>query len=151
AGVVEGVYALQILHKLGFQDFKKVVLLIETSEERGSPGTRALITRLPKDADVELNLEPGDNPDSITVWRKGSTTFYINVKGRAAHSGIAPQDGRNAAVELLHQAQGLEVFPHSGEGLTVNLTVIHAGTRNNIIPEDAKAEINVRVREVADL
>jgi glutamate carboxypeptidase len=150
-GVVEGVYALQILHKLGFQDFKNIVFLIETSEERGSTGTRALIKKLLADADVELNLEPGDDPDSITVWRKGSTTFYINVKGRAAHSGIAPQEGRNAATELMHQLQGIEVFPHYGEGLTVNLTVMHAGTRSNIIPEDAQAQLNVRVRDVADL
>ena len=40
-GVVQGVYALKILHDLGFKDFKQIVYLIETSEERGSPGTRA--------------------------------------------------------------------------------------------------------------
>src|SRR5579862_4469329 len=94
-GVVEGVYALQILHDLGFKDFKQIAFLIETSEERGSTGTQALIGRLLKDADVELNLEPGDTPDVLTVWRKGSTTFHIQVKGRAAHAGIAPQEGRN--------------------------------------------------------
>jgi len=42
-GVVEGVYALQILHDLGFKDFKQVVFLIETSEEQGSTGTQALM------------------------------------------------------------------------------------------------------------
>jgi glutamate carboxypeptidase len=149
-GVVEGMYALQILHDLGFRNFAKVVFLMETSEERGSPGTRALIGKLLKDADVELNLEPGDAPDTLTVWRKGSNTFRIDVKGRAAHAGVAPQDGRNAALELIHQISGLEVFPKSGEGLTVNLTVMHAGTRANIIPEDASAQINVRVRDKAD-
>jgi glutamate carboxypeptidase len=149
-GVIEGVYALQILHDLGFQDFRKIVFLMETSEERGSPGTRALISQLLKDSDVELNLEPGDVPDTLTVWRKGSTNFRIDVKGRAAHAGVAPQDGRNAAVELVHQISGLDVFPKSGSGLTVNLTVMHAGTRPNIIPEDAWAQINVRVRDKAD-
>ena len=149
-GVVEGVYALQILHDLGFRNFGKIVFLIETSEERGSPGTRALIGRLLKDADVELNLEPGDPPDTLTVWRKGSDTFRIDVKGRAAHAGVAPQDGRNAALELIHQISGLKVFPQSGEGLTANLTVMQAGTRANIIPEDATAQVNVRVRDKAD-
>ena len=149
-GVVEGVYALQILHDLGFKDFKQIVYLIETSEERGSPGTRALIARLIGDADVELNMEPGDLPDVLTVWRKGSTVFHIDVKGRAAHAGIAPQEGRNAAVELIHQIQGLDVFPKNGDGLTANLTVMSAGTRNNIIPEDASALFSVRVREKAD-
>jgi len=149
-GVVEGVYALKILHDLGFTSFGKIVFLMETSEERGSPGTRALIGRLLKDADVELNLEPGDLPDVLTVWRKGSTNFRIEVKGRAAHAGVAPQDGRNAALELIHQLSGLDVFPKSGDGLTANLTVMQAGTRANIIPEDAWAQVNVRVRDKAD-
>ncbi len=149
-GVVEGIYAVQILHDLNFTDFKKIVILMETSEETGSPGTQALIAKLLADADVELNLEPGDEPDMVTVWRKGSAGFHIDVKGRAAHAGIAPQDGRNAALELIHQISGLEVFPSSGDGLTVNLTVMHAGTRANIIPEDASAQVNVRARDTAD-
>src|SRR5579872_470012 len=149
-GVIEGLCALEILHDLGFTNFSKIVFLMETSEERGSPGTRALIGRLLKDADVELNLEPGDLPDTLTVWRKGSTTFRIDVKGRAAHAGVAPQDGRNAALELIHQISGLGVFPQSGDGLTANLTVMQAGTRANIIPEDASAQVNVRVRDKAD-
>jgi glutamate carboxypeptidase len=149
-GVIEGLYALQILHDLGFKDFGRITFLIETSEERGSPGTKALIKRLVADADVELNLEPGDPPDLLTVWRKGSTTFHIEVKGRAAHAGVAPQEGRNAAVELIHQVQADDVFPKSGEGLTANLTLIDAGSRENIIPEHASAAINVRVRDKTD-
>ncbi len=151
-GVVEGVYALTLLHDLDFQDFGQIVFLIETSEERGSTGTQGLIARLAKDADVELNLEPGDTPDVLTVWRKSAVTFRIVVKGRAAHAGMAPQDGRNAATELLHQLQLFDgAFPKSGEGLTANLTILKAGTRANIIPDYAEAQINVRVRDLADL
>ncbi|HEY3812730.1 MAG TPA: glutamate carboxypeptidase [Caulobacteraceae bacterium] len=148
-GVVEGVYALKILHDLGFKDYAKITFLMETSEERGSPGTQGLIKKLLTDADVEFNLEPGDPPDALTVWRKGSATFHIDVKGRAAHAGIAPQDGRNAIQELIHQIKGLDVFPTSGPGTTVNVDVISGGTRNNIIPDVARAEVNVRVRDQA--
>jgi glutamate carboxypeptidase len=149
-GVIEGLYALQILRDLGFKDFGQITFLIETSEERGSPGTQPLIKRLVKEADVELNLEPGDPPDLLTVWRKGSTTFHIDVKGRAAHAGNAPQDGRNAAHELIHQVQADDMFPRTGEGITANLTLMDAGSRENIIPEAASAAINVRVRDKAD-
>ncbi len=149
-GVIEGVYALQILHDLGFKDFKQIVFLIETSEERGSPGTRKLIEKLVRDADVELNLEPGDTPDVMTVWRKGGSTYTIDITGRAAHAGIAPQEGRNAATELIHQIQLDDVFPKSGDGLTANLTILQAGSRGNIIPDHASAQINVRVRDKAD-
>jgi glutamate carboxypeptidase len=147
-GDVEGVYALKILHDLGYKNYAKITLLIETSEERGSPGTRALIEKLVKESDVELNLEPGDPPDALTVWRKGSRTFHIDVTGRAAHAGMAPQEGRNAALELIHQIDGLKAFPQTGDGTTVNLTIMQAGSRNNIIPEHAEAQVNVRVRKL---
>jgi glutamate carboxypeptidase len=150
-GVVEGVYALQILHDLGFKDFKQITFLIETSEERGSPGAQNLIKQLSSQADVELNLEPGDTPDVMTVWRKGAVNVHVDVKGRAAHAGIAPQEGRNAATELIHQVQADEVFPKSGDGITFNLTTMKAGTRENIIPEEASAGWSLRIRERSDL
>jgi len=149
-GVVEGLYALKLLHDLGFKNFAKITFLMETSEERGSPGTKKLIQKLLAGSHVELNLEPGDPPDVITVWRKGSATFHIDVKGKAAHAGVNPQDGRNAAVELMHQLLKLETLPHSGSGVTVNTTVIRAGERANIIPDSASAQVNVRVRKVTD-
>ncbi len=146
-GVVEGIFAIQLLRDMGFKDFGQITFLVETSEERGSPGTRKLIDRLVHDADVELNLEPGDAPDVMTVWRKGSTAFKIDVKGRPAHAGVAPQEGRNAALELIHQLQGADGLPKTGDGLTANVTLMSAGSRYNIIPEDASATINVRLRE----
>jgi len=149
-GVVEGLYTLKLLHDLGFNNFARITFLIETSEERGSPGTKNLIRKLLADSDVELNLEPGDPPDVITVWRKGSATFHVDVKGKAAHAGVNPQDGRNAAVELMHQLLKLETLPHSGPGVTVNTTVIRAGERANIIPDAASAQVNVRVRKASD-
>jgi glutamate carboxypeptidase len=149
-GVVEGLMAIGLLRAAGFRDFKSITFLIESSEERGSPGTKALISRLLAEADVELNLEPGDPPDAVTVWRKGSAVFHIAVKGRAAHAGVAPQDGRNAAVELIHQIEADDVFPKSGAGVTANLTLMSAGARANIIPENAEAQINVRVRDRAE-
>jgi glutamate carboxypeptidase len=78
-GVVTALTALKILHDLGDRDYRRITLLVETSEERGSPGTRHLIDSLVRDADVELNMEPGDAPDVITAWRKGSATYTIAV------------------------------------------------------------------------
>jgi len=116
-------------------------------DERGSPGSTKLIKRLAREHDVEFNMEPGDPPDALTVWRKGSANIRIQVKGRAAHAGMAPQDGRNAAVELTHQVSALQgAFPTSGSGITVNLTVLRAGDRANIIPDEAEATLNVRYR-----
>ncbi|MEP6884418.1 MAG: glutamate carboxypeptidase [Gammaproteobacteria bacterium] len=151
AGVINAVMALKILHDLGFKNYGTITLLLDDSEERGSPGSRKLIASLVKQHDVELNMEPGDPPDALTVWRKGSTSIHMQVRGRAAHAGMAPQDGRNAAVELVHQLSALEgAFPHSGAGTTVNLTILKSGERNNIIPDLAEAILNVRYRTAED-
>jgi glutamate carboxypeptidase len=151
AGVVNAITALKILHDLGFKNYATITLLLDDSEERGSPGSRQLIATLVKQHNVEFNMEPGDPPDALTVWRKGSAGIRIQVKGRAAHAGMAPQDGRNAAVELVHQLSALEgAFPHSGDRTTVNLTVLKSGERNNIIPDSAEATLNVRFRKPED-
>ena len=150
-GVAEAVSALGLLRRLGTDDYGRITLLAEAGEETGSPAARHLIDRLSREADVELNMEPGDAPDAVTVWRKGSTTYTITVHGRAAHAGVDPQDGRNAAVELIHQLQTVADMPHEGDGLTVNLTTLKAGDRVNVIPDLAVANVNVRVRDGTQL
>jgi glutamate carboxypeptidase len=148
AGVVNAITALKVLHDMRFKNFATITLLLDDSEERGSPGSTQLIKTLARQHDVEFNMEPGDPPDALTVWRKGSAGIRIQVKGRAAHAGMAPQDGRNAALELIHQISGIDgAFPHSGPGITVNLTVLRAGERTNIIPDLAEATVNVRFRK----
>jgi glutamate carboxypeptidase len=148
AGVVNAFTALKILHDLGFKNFATITFLLDDSEERGSPGSTKLIKRLAREHDVEFNMEPGDPPDALTVWRKGAGSIRIQVTGRAAHAGMAPQNGRNAAVELMHQLSALQgAFPTSGSGITVNLTVLRAGERANIIPDQAEATLNVRYRK----
>ena len=148
AGVVNAMMALKILHDMGFKNFATITVLIETSEERGSSGTQKLIRALAVQHDVEFNMEPGDAPDVITVWRKGSSNVQIQVKGRAAHAGVAPQDGRNAATELIHQIDSIkDAAPLSGDGPTLNLTVLKAGERSNIIPDAAEATFSLRIRK----
>jgi glutamate carboxypeptidase len=150
-GVVNAVTALKILHDLGFKAYATITLLLDDSEELGSPGSTELIKTLARQNDVEFNMEPGDPPDALTVWRKGAGDISIEVRGRSAHAGMVPQNGRNAAAELVHQLAGLEgEFPHTGDGPTVNLTVLKAGTRNNIIPDLAEATLDVRFRKLED-
>jgi glutamate carboxypeptidase len=64
---------------------------------------------------------------------------------------MVPENGRNAAIELVHQLAALEgAFPHTGIGTTVNLTVIKASDRTNIIPAFAEATLDVRFRKLED-
>jgi glutamate carboxypeptidase len=150
-GVVNAVVALEILHELGFKDYATMTLMLDGSEEFGSPGSTELIKTLARQSDVELNMEPGDPPDALTVWRKGGGDIVVEVRGRAAHAGMVPENGRNAAAELVHQLGVLQgLFPQSGTGTTVNLTGIKAGDRTNIIPDYAEATFDVRFRKLED-
>jgi glutamate carboxypeptidase len=148
AGDVAALTALKILHDLNFKDYAAITLLLDSSEERGSPSCTNLIKKLSAESDVEFNMEPGDAPDVVTVWRKGAGDIVIHVEGRAAHAGMVPQNGRNAAMELIHQINALGAsFPTSGDGVTANLTLIKAGSRANIIPDSAEATLDVRFRK----
>lgn len=150
-GDVNAVTALQILHRLGFKDYATITLMLDGSEELGSPGSTKLIETLARQSEVEFNMEPGDPPDALTVWRKGAGDIIVRVQGRAAHAGMVPQNGRNAAMELVHQIGALQgKFPQSGDGTTVNLTLIRAGDRTNIIPDLAEATFDVRFRNPGD-
>ena len=144
-GVVVGLYAMRILQKLDFKRYGQVTLLLNTNEETGSKGTRALIEREARRHDVTLNLEPGRPADGLVVWRKGSATAEIEVKGKAAHAGVAPESGRNAAAELAHQVLQLGKLGDSAKQTTFNVTVLKAGDATNVIPDHAVAYADVRV------
>ena len=144
-GVIAGLYALKILKKIGFQDYGQITFLLDTNEETGSVGTSALIERIAKQHDVALNLEPGRPADGLVVERKGSATALLEVKGRAAHAGVAPEDGRNAAMEVAHQVLQLSKTADAAKKTTVNFTVITANGATNVIPNAASAKADVRV------
>ena len=99
---------------------------------------------MPREHDVTLNLEGGRTGDGITIWRKGSGTIRVEVKGRASHAGASPELGRNAAMELAHQMLQLSKLANAEKGTTINFTVVHAGDRKNVIPDYAVADADIR-------
>jgi glutamate carboxypeptidase len=94
AGIVVALSVLKILDDLKFKDYARLTLMLNTNEETGSRGSRALIEKLAREHDVTLNLESGRVGDGITIWRKGSGTINVEVEGRASHAGGAPELGR---------------------------------------------------------
>ena len=143
-GIVVALTALKILDDLKFKNYAKLTLLLTSNEETGSRGSRLLIEQLAREHDVTLNLEGGRPGDGVVIWRKGSGTVTVEVKGRAAHAA-APQAGRNAAMELAHQILQLSKLADPQKGTTINFTVLKAGDRKNVIPDHAVAEGDIRV------
>jgi len=143
-GIVAGIYALKVLKDQGFKDYAQITFLLDASEETGSDAASELIRQTAKAHDVTLNLEPGRPADGLVVWRKGSATALVEVKGKAAHAGVAPELGRNAAMEAAHQILQLGKLGDAEKKTTINFTVIKAGDRTNVIPDQAMAKADVR-------
>lgn len=143
-GIVAGIYALKVLDNLKFKDYAQITFLLDASEETGSEIATDLIKKTAKAHDVTLNLEPGRPADGLVVWRKGSATALVEVKGKAAHAGVAPELGRNAAMEAAHQILQLGKLGDEAKKTTINFTVLKAGDRTNVIPDQATAKADVR-------
>jgi glutamate carboxypeptidase len=150
-GIVIALYALKTLQALGLSPRRKVVCLVTSDEEIGSPTSRALIEAEALRSDTVLVLEPGVGPHgSLKTWRKGVGRFILTVTGRASHAGADPDRGRSAIVELSHQVLRLHALNDAALGTTVNVGIINGGTRANVVAAEARAEIDVRVMTLAE-
>jgi glutamate carboxypeptidase len=144
SGVATAVCALSILQQLHWTDYAQIKLLLNSNEETGSGGSRDLIRSLAKQSDAAINLERGVPPDGVLVSRKGSAILTIEITGRAAHSGLEPEKGRNAAIEAAHQALQLGQLANAEKQTTVNVTVLEGGEAINVIPAHATVKADVR-------
>jgi len=144
-GIVMALTALKIVQQLHFQDYGRITLLLNTNEETGSTGSRALIEQLAREHDVTFNLEPGRVADGLVIWRKGSGEVTVDIKGKAAHAGVAPDSGRNALMEAAHQMLQLSKLGDPAKQTTINFTVLKTGEATNVIPDHVLAYADVRV------
>ena len=127
-----------------------VTQLYVSDEEIGSPTSRALIEAEGRKAKYVLVTEPARDGGKIVTGRKGVARFEIFVKGVPAHAGTRPEDGRSAIRELANIIQTLEAMNDITRGVTVNVGVVRGGTKPNVIPEEAYAEVDMRVPTIAD-
>lgn len=81
-------------------------------------------------------LAPGGAGEAVVVRRKAATTIDVTATGRSAHSGAAPDDGRNALLALAAVAQLLAARhdPLGPGHLTVVPTLMRAGEGLNVVP-----------------
>jgi glutamate carboxypeptidase len=124
--------------------------LYVSDEEIGSPTSRALIEAQGRKAKYVLVTEPARDGGKIVTSRKGVARFEVFIKGVPSHAGTRPADGRSAIRELANIIQTLEAMNDLGRGVTVNVGVVKGGTKPNVIPEEAYAEVDMRVPTLAD-
>lgn len=147
AGLVQGLYALAALAAHTRPEERPPVILLCTSDEEvGSERSRARIEEEARASRAVLVLEPAMGPEgALKTWRKGVGDFRVEVRGRSAHAGGDHAAGRNAIVELARHILELERLTDYERGTTVNVGVVSGGTRSNVVPEFAAAEVDFRV------
>jgi glutamate carboxypeptidase len=143
-GLVVGLYALTALQALGLAPAHRLVFLLNSDEECGSPSSRRHIEEEARRSDFVLVLEPS-REDALVTWRKGVGRFELEIHGLASHSGAAHERGVSAVKELAHQILRLERLTDYKRGTTVNVGVVQGGSKVNVRPASAWAEIDLRV------
>ena len=145
----KGIIAAQIFaaKRLRAEDISEVGLLFTVDEEMASAGAqRANNHSRARECRYLINGEPTDN--KLAVGTKGSLRLTISTDGRAAHSAY-PEQGESAIERLLDVLDSIrhrdwprdETFGET----TCNIGVIAGGTRPNIVPADAHANLQIRL------
>ena len=122
-------------------------VMINADEETGSLSSNALIAQLAKGKLAALTYEPALPDGSMARARPGSGNYAVVIRGKSAHAGRNPQDGRNALVAASDLALRLAALVR--DGLTVNPARIEGGAPNNTVPDLAILHFNMRPRTPA--
>ncbi|MGI8909997.1 MAG: amidohydrolase [Rubrobacteraceae bacterium] len=129
----------------------RFTLLFQPSEE-GSRGAVAMAERgWLDDADYFLAGHLGTSVNELgtvaatTAGFLPTTKLDVRFRGRAAHAGGEPQEGRNALLAAVAAALHLHAISRHGDGETrVNVGTLTAGTGRNVIPDRAEMQIETR-------
>jgi acetylornithine deacetylase len=145
----KGIIAAQIFagENLRAQGYQDIGLLFTVDEEMASLGAQVANTHWAAEhCRFLINGEPTDN--KLASGSKGSMRLKIRTKGKSAHSAY-PEAGDSAIellLEVLQKMRSVE-WPHDeffGE-TTCNIGVISGGTRPNVIPAEASADLQIRL------
>lgn len=117
-------------------------VVINSDEETGSFSSATLLASAAQGKVAALTYEPALADGTLAGARGGTGNFSIVVRGRSAHAGRNPDDGRNAIVAAADIAVRLAKV--RGPRLAVNPARIEGGGPNNVVPDLAILRINFR-------
>jgi glutamate carboxypeptidase len=144
------VLALGVLRALAQRtsDFAEVALLMVTDEEwRSAPFAHVDAFA---DWDACLCFEAGQmtpaGDEAVIVRRKAAATLRIVATGLSAHSGSAPERGRNALLALATASHAVAAAndPHGDDHLTAVPTIVHSGEAFNVVPASGELFCDLR-------
>lgn len=144
-GIVQAIHGVA-----GLPDRSGIEILITADEEIGSGASRELIIERAVACGTVLVFEPSADGGAFKTARKGTGTFEVLIRGRAAHAGLEPEKGINSLVEASHQVLRITEFGDAARGTTVTPTVSSSGTADNVVPAEARVLVDCRVAEIPE-
>jgi len=155
--MIHALAALQDLHKNWHKEsparelLRPVTVLLVSDEEIGSDSSRAITEALARRAAAVLVLEPSyGRHGAAKTARKGVGEYVIKITGKASHAGLDFEEGINAIRELARQIEKISKFTELTKGLTVNVGIVTGGSRTNVVPAEATAQVDVRIARLKD-
>ena len=149
AGVVMALAAMKLVHEVDAD--RPVVLLLSGDEETGSRHSRELIEEIATECRAVFVLEPAQGPQgAYKTARKGVGQFRLEITGVPSHSGVDFGAGHSAVRELAWQIEQISGLTDLERGTTLNVGVVGGGTQSNVVAAAAWADIDLRVKTVAD-
>jgi acetylornithine deacetylase len=134
--------AAEVLLESGVRNFGELFVV---GEERNSAGAYHAAAQA-KGARYLINGEPTEN--KLALGSKGALRYEIAAAGRMAHSAY-PELGESAIDKLLDALARIRAIPLPVDDLlgpsTLNIGTIAGGRAPNIIADEARAEIFVRL------
>lgn len=141
AGTAAYLEALEQIREEGIP-CRSLELLLSIGEEqhlRGSAAFDFSMVRAREGYTLDLSADVG----TAAVRAPSLAEFRVQIRGKSAHAGFAPEEGVHAITVAARAVASLEQG-HTGSGLTVNVGSIHGGGATNIVPDFCEVKGEVR-------
>jgi len=153
-GIVVLLYALKAMRAsaaAGDSGFPlPVTVFLTPLEEVGCEPYRDVMESSMGSCAAVLDFEPAWPGGAFKTQRKGSTTLTLRARGVAAHAGADFARGANAILELSRRLLDAAALTDLESGITLNVGTVRGGSRPNVVPDEAEAQIDVRFRALRD-
>jgi len=145
SGIVMMQLAIKVMKEFELSPKLRPIVMITSDEETGSKDSWDEIEKIAKSVNRVFVPEPSMGMEGkIKTERKGSGRYHITVKGKEAHSGVEPEKGVSAVVEMAHIIRKLDVLNDYEKGISLNVGLISGGKAVNIVPGDCSIQVDFR-------
>lgn len=138
------------IHYYNHTDLKYNLILAATAEEEisGHNGVEILLPRLPK---MDFGIVGEPTLLNMAVAEKGLLVLDCTSHGRAGHA--AREEGDNAIYKAIKDIQWFIDYRYPKVSdllgpMKMTVTIINAGTQHNVVPQECKFTVDIRVNEL---